>query len=236
MHWTQLTHIRNTKKTQKQKPTTKLQLISSLLLYKQLGISSMVAWLWSRSMHCQITSSTILMQTRNRHLIILLSTGPEHARWGLSLSSWQLEGNSRAWVNLVSQKASIVQTSDIIWCNTKFARIKLSHCIFIFFNKFEPGEWVYTGPVSCTSSIFNLPLRALELDLSHLWTTALVTSCGHNTLKEQARFGRELEKRLWQLFSLHTIDPIGNTVSLSPMLHQSGQKQGRRTSLSSKTN
>lgn len=129
----------------------------------------------------------------------------------------------------------MVQTSDVVWRNTKSAEIKLSHCNF-FFNKFEPGEWVYTGSVSCPGSVFNLLLRALELDLSHFWTTALVTSCGHDTLKEQASFGRELEKWLWQLFSVHTIDPIGNMLSLSPTLHQSGQKQGRRTSPSSKTN
>lgn len=102
-----------------------------------------------------------------------------------------------------------------------------------FLKKFEPGEWVYTGSVSCTSSVFNLLLRALELDLSHLWTTAFITSCGHDTLKEQSSFGNELEKLL---FSIDTIDLIGNTLSPSPALHQSGQKQGRRTSPSSRTN
>lgn len=128
-----------------------------------------------------------------------------------------------------------MQTSDIVWCNTKSPGIELSHCIF-FFNKLEPGEWVYTRSVSCMSSIFNLLLRALKLDLSHLWTTALVISHGHDTLKEEPSFGRELEKGLWQLFSIHNMDPIGNTLSLSSTLHQSGLKQGRSTSPSSKTN
>lgn len=87
----------------------------------------------------------------------------------------------------------MVQTSDIEWCNTKSAGIKLSHWK-LSLNKFEPGEWVYAGTVLCTSSTFNLPLRALELHLSHLWTTALVASFGDGTLKEQPAFGKELKK------------------------------------------
>lgn len=66
-----------------------------------------------------------------------------------------------------------------------------------------PGEWVYTRLVSCTSSVFNLLLRALGLDLSCLWTLALSSSCAHDTLKEQPIFSRELEKWVWQLFPLY---------------------------------
>lgn len=181
-------------------------------------------------MHCQITSSTSLMQIRNRHLITLLSNGPEHTRWGLSVSSCHLKGSSRGWVKLVSHKTSVMQTSDIVWCNKKSAGIKLNRCKFFWTNSNQENEFIL--------DLYHAPVAYL-ICCSEPWSyfiTALVTSCGHDTLKEQSSFGKELEKWLWQLFFIPTINPIGNTLSLWPALNQSGQKQSRRTSPSSKTN
>lgn len=52
----------------------------------------------------------------------------------------------------MSHKATMVQTSDIVWCNTKSAGIKLSHWKFFQTNLNQENEFImdqYHAPVAC---------------------------------------------------------------------------------------